>query len=322
MILAIIEHDKDKINDVSLEMLALARNLSKALNAPLEAAIIGRNVKNLAEALKTHGVALVNIIEDERFGKESPEAAAKSLAQLIEKRGPRAVVAGGTERGNELMARISARLSEPMAANCVAVSAQENNFKVSRQRWGGSLLEDALLKGRFLTVAPHTVLAEPAPVASIKLENFTPALDAKDFRVQVSERIESERQGLSLTDAKVVIGGGRGVGSAEKFAMLEELAKLLNGAVGGSRVATNSGWRPHSDQIGQTGKQIAPDLYIACGISGAIQHIVGCKGSKRILAINTDADAPIFTRADYGVVGDLHQVIPALIDEIKRVKGG
>jgi electron transfer flavoprotein alpha subunit len=158
----------------------------------------------------------------------------------------------------------------------------------------------------------HTPTVEALPVA----------LSEKDFRVRMKELIPSEKKGISLTDAKVVIGGGRGMGSAEAFKMLEELASLLhNAAVGATRVATNNGWRPHSDQIGQTGAQIAPDLYIACGISGAIQHMVGCKNSKKILAINKDPEAPIFQRADYGVIGDLHQVVPALVAELKRLKG-
>ncbi|MBI1729881.1 electron transfer flavoprotein subunit alpha/FixB family protein [Candidatus Acetothermia bacterium] len=322
MILTIIEQDKGKIVDPSLETLTLARKFAAENGIQTSAAIAGHQVRGLSDSLKNYGLAKVYLIENERFAKSAPDAIAKSLSQLIEKTSPTAVTAAGTERGNELMARITARLMQPMAANCVEVKVDGDGFRVTRQRWGGSLLEDAVLKGRFFTVAPHAAPAEPTPTASMEIEAFNPTLDEKDFRVQIGERIESERKGVSLMDAKVVIGGGRGVGSAEKFAMLEELAGLLHGAVGGSRVATNNGWRPHSDQIGQTGKQIAPDLYIACGISGAIQHIVGCKGSKRILVINSDADAPIFARADYGVIGDLHQIIPALIEEIRRAKGG
>ena len=185
------------------------------------------------------------------------------------------------------------------------------------------MLEDAVLKGgaKLLTIAPHSYAAEASPAGAFEVEVFSPTLEDKDFRVQVTEILQSENQGVSLKDAKVVVGGGRGVGSGENFEILEQLAALMNGAVGGSRVATNNGWRPHSDQIGQTGQQIAPDLYIACGISGAIQHIVGCKGSKQILAINTDADAPIMARADYAVIGDLHEIVPALIEEIKKAQG-
>jgi electron transfer flavoprotein alpha subunit len=162
-----------------------------------------------------------------------------------------------------------------------------------------------------------------APAAvNCELVTFTPILDDKMFRVRVTEHIEKIGEKVSLAEAHVVIGGGRGVGSAEGFTILEELADLLGGAVGGSRVATNQGWRPHSDQIGQTGTRIAPDLYIACGISGAIQHMVGCKGAKHILVINQDREAPILERADYGVIGDLHEIIPALINELRKEKAG
>ena len=185
-----------------------------------------------------------------------------------------------------------------------------------RQRWGGSLLEEATLTGavKLLTVAQHVVEAAD-PVA---VEPFAPELSDTDLAVQVVRREEPPPGTVSLTDARVVVGGGRGVGSAEGFELLEELAALLGGAVGGSRVVTNLGWRAHADQVGQTGARIAPDLYIACGISGAIQHIVGCKGAKKILAINKDPHAPMLARSDYAVVGDLHEVVAAVIAELRR----
>jgi electron transfer flavoprotein alpha subunit len=190
-------------------------------------------------------------------------------------------------------------------------------------RWGGSLLEEAALQGtpKLMTVAPHAIAAEEGGEGGeTAVTTINPTLTDKDFRVRISGRIPAGGDGVSLTDARVVVGGGRGVGSEEGFVVLEELANLISGAVGGSRVATNLGWRPHADQIGQTGTRIAPDLYIACGISGAIQHWVGCKGAKRILAINTDPEAPMVTKADYAVIGDLHEVIPALIAEIQKLK--
>ena len=162
-------------------------------------------------------------------------------------------------------------------------------------------------------MAPHAVAADDAPVEAREL---TPSLEGA--RVRVTRREEPEAGTVRLDTARVVVGGGRGVGSAEGFAILEELAALLGGAVGGSRVVTNLGWRPHADQVGQTGARIAPDLYIACGISGAIQHIVGCKAAKRILVINKDKDAPIVARADYAVIGDLHEILPAVVAELRR----
>ena len=319
MILTVIEHDNGEVKDVSLEAITAARNIANSARAPLEAVLLGDGIDGLASKLFEYGAAKVHTINDARMASYPTEAMGKAIAQLAKAKSATAVTAPGTDRGNELMAHVAARLSQPMAANCTEVSPDGDAYKVVRQRWGGSLLEDALLKGapKLFTVAPHSVAAEPSAGGS-EVEPFTPELEDKDFRVQIAQKEASDNQGVSLADAKVVIGGGRGVGSGENFAILEELAGLLNAAVGGSRVATNNGWRPHSDQIGQTGQQIAPDLYIACGISGAIQHIVGCKGSKNILAINTDADAPIFSRADYGVVGDLHEIVPAIIAELKK----
>lgn len=324
MILGLIEHDRGKLQEASLEMLTLARGVAQALNVPLEAVLIGEEARPLANALKDYGVLKVHLIEHEALRDYAPLAWAKSVLKLIEAKQPQGVTAAGTDRGNELLAHVGAQLGVAVAANCTEIRPQtDGSWELTRLRWGGSLLEDAELQGepKLFTVAPHTVAAEPASGASdIAVEEFTPELSEQDTLVRVTERIEEEKKGIPLTEAKVVVGGGRGVGGAEGFKALEELAELLGGAVGCSRVATNNGWRPHTDQIGQTGVQIAPDLYIACGISGAIQHMVGVKGAKRILAINKDPEAPIFQRADYAVVGDLHEIIPKLIEEIKQVK--
>jgi electron transfer flavoprotein alpha subunit len=244
-------------------------------------------------------------------GEYAPEAWAQALAELE----PELLVAGGTDRGHEVMAHVAARFDAPLAANCVDVRVEGDVFVLTRQRWGGSLLEEALLSGtpKLLTIAPHVVAAEDRPA---DVRELTPALEGA--RVRIARRDEPEAGTVRLDTARVVVGGGRGVGSAEGFAVLEELAALLGGAVGGSRVVTNLGWRPHSDQVGQTGARIAPELYIACGISGAIQHIVGCKAAKRILVVNKDKDAPIVARADYAVIGDLHEILPAIVAELRK----
>jgi electron transfer flavoprotein alpha subunit len=234
------------------------------------------------------------------------------------------VLAAGSDRGNEILARLGARLEQPMAANCTeAAPANGAGARVTRIRWGGSVLEEATLDGTpvLLTVAPHALAAQavegPPQTAP---ETFTPALAAEDQRVVVVERVAARTGGVSLTDAAVVVSGGRGVGSTEGFAAIEELAALLGGAVGCSRAVTMAGWRPHSDQVGQTGTKIAPELYIPCGISGATQHMAGCKGAKRLLAINPDAEAPILASADYAVIGDLHTVVPAINAAIKKAR--
>ena len=245
----------------------------------------------------------------------APGAWAAGVVQLVERHAPAAVVAAASDRGSEVMAHVAARLDLPLAANVVSAepAAEPGEaMTLMRQRWGGSLLEEATLSGavKLLTVAPHALSAEPV---TEDVESYAPELTEQDLAVRVVRREEPEAGTISLGEARVVVGGGRGVGSAEGFAVLQELADALGGAVGGSRVVTNLGWRPHADQIGQTGLRIGPDLYIACGISGAIQHWVGCKGAKKILAINKDRDAPIVQRADYAVIGDLHEIVPAIV---------
>jgi len=243
-------------------------------------------------------------------GAYAPAAWAEAIAAAAE--GAGAIVAAGSDRGNELLAHVAARLDQPFAANVTAIDGDV----VTRVRWGGSLLEEARLHGtpRILSVAPHT---QPAAEA-VTAEQLT--VDTEGA-VRVLETVSESTGGVSLRDAKVVVSGGRGVGSAEAFAIIEELAGLLGGAVGCSRVVTSAGWRPHADQVGQTGTKISADLYVACGISGATQHIAGAKGAKKILAINTDPEAPIFASADYAVIGDLHEIVPAISAELRRVRG-
>lgn len=323
MILGFIDHDRGKLNEISLEMLTLGRQLARDTGRELAAVLIGEVARPLTTQLAAYGVTTTYLVQHDGLDDYAPEAWAQSVVELIGSASPEAVLAPGTDRGYEVLAHVAARLDLPLAANCTAV-IPGNDYQVTRLRWGGSLLEEAALKGtpKLLTVAPHALAAEEGGGGGeTAVITITPNLSDKDFRVRVTGRVPSGGEGISLTDARVVVGGGRGVGSPEGFAVLEELATLLGGAVGGSRVATNLGWRPHADQIGQTGTRIAPDLYIACGISGAIQHWVGCKGAKRILAINSDAEAPMVTKADYAVIGDLHEVIPAVIAEIQKSRG-
>jgi electron transfer flavoprotein alpha subunit len=324
MILTLIEHVDGRPERLSLEALSLARRIGADMGQPVHAVLVGGGAREAAGELAGRGITVAHVVESDRLAAFAPAAWAASLAQLVSAREPGIVMAVGSDRGNEVMAHLGARMELPLAANCTDVVPGEP-LRLTRQRWAGSLLEDAVLDAptKLLTVAPHAVaIDEPATgTATHAIESFAPTLTDDDLRVAVARRLEPDRSAISLTDARVVVGGGRGVGSPEAFSELEELAGLLGGAVGVSRVVTSSGWRPHSQQIGQTGLRIAPDLYIACGISGAIQHIVGAKAAKRILAINTDADAPIMSVADYAVIGDLHQVVPAISAEIRRVTG-
>ena len=243
----------------------------------------------------------------------APQAWARAIASLS----PTTVIAAGTDRGNEVLAHAAVMLDGVFAANVV----EARGDVVTRQRWGGSLLEEARLHGdvKLMTVAPHAVAIEEA-AGEPTVETFAPPLAEGDLVVRVVERVETSSGGLSVAEAPVVVSGGRGVGSAEGFTALEELAGLLGGVVGCSRAVTMAGWRPHTDQVGQTGIKISPELYIPCGISGATQHMAGCKGAKKLLAINSDPEAPIMATADYAVIGDVLEIVPAITAELRRVR--
>jgi electron transfer flavoprotein alpha subunit len=324
MVLAFIEQVNGAPTMLSLEVLTMAGRLARAMGLPLEAVAIGPEGATSAGILSSYGVRTLHVADDPRLTGYAPAAWAHAIAELAEGAKPQVVVGTATDRGSEVMAHVAARMKLPMAANCTEI-APGDPFTVTRQRWGGSLLEDAYLKGRvkLLTLAPHALTPEASPSRTeVTTRSFVSALDEKDFRVRLVPQVEADSGKISLAQARVVVGGGRGVGSAEGFASLEELAALLGAAVGCSRAVTSLGWRPHADQVGQTGMRIAPDLYIACGISGAIQHMVGCRAAKHILAINTDAAAPIVEQADYAVIGDVQKVLSAVNAEVRRVKAG
>jgi electron transfer flavoprotein alpha subunit len=307
-VLALVEPQEE----LSLQALSLARDLGE----PLEALLI---TGTGAEGLGAYGVRTAYVVEDDRLPVYAPAAWAACLEQLIDRTSPTAVVAAGTNRGNEVLSHLAARRDVPFAANCVAAGSDGT---VTRVRWGGSLLEEARIDSdlKLLTVAPHMVEATSVNGGAAAVERFEAVVDDADLVVRVVEHTEAPSAGISLDAAKVVVSGGRGVGSAEGFGILEELAELLDAAVGCSRVVTMAGWRPHTDQVGQTGTKVAPDLYIACGISGATQHIAGCKGAKKILAINNDPEAAILANADYAVIGDLAEVVPAISAELRKAQ--
>ncbi|WP_370615536.1 electron transfer flavoprotein subunit alpha/FixB family protein [Mumia sp. Pv 4-285] len=326
MILVLVETSLEgEATEVSLEALTLARSLSTAgSDRPVDAVVVGQPPDELLATLGSYGVRRVHALTGEAFTSYAAAAWASGLLSVRHGAGSDTVMAAGTPRGNEVMAHVAARAGVAMAANVLRVEGL-TPFVVTRQVVGGAALEEMRLADRLavLTVAGHAV--EPTPAAdpgSAELVVETPEIADADLvaRVVSTEAPEPDLSG-DLTSARVVVGAGRGAGSADGFADLLELTDLLGASLGVSRVVTSLGWRPHHEQVGQTGSRISPDLYVPCGISGAIQHWAGCSSAKAILAINTDAEAPMVTRATYAVIGDLHEVVPAINAEIRRRRG-
>ena len=327
-VLCLVELDDGGPADASLRAVTLARSLGDTC---VRTVVFGDTASVPADALAGYGVTDVYVVEPGVLDGYAPQAWARVLAGLASETGATAVLAAGTDRGNEVLAHLGAITGLPMAANCTLVTPDGGQtHRLVRHRWAGLLLEEAVMEApvALFTVATDSVANVPAalgsggtppgpPVpAAIEVHVHKPELAEDDLRVRAVES-PAGAGGVSLATARVVVGGGRGVGGPDGFAPLEELAGLLGGVVGVSRVVTSEGWRPHKQQVGQTGTKITPELYLACGISGAIQHIAGCSGAKHIIAINTDPGAPILTHADYAVIGDLHQVIPALVQALR-----
>jgi electron transfer flavoprotein alpha subunit len=332
-VLCLVELDGADPADVSLRALTLARTLG---GPSVRSVVFGDSANVPAAALADYGVTDVYVIEPGTLEGYAPQAWARVLADLATETGATAVLAAGTDRGNEVLAHLGAITGLPMAANCTVVTPDGGRtHRLVRHRWAGLLLEDAVMEAPVALFTVATDAVSPVPVgvsaetphaiapdvsaetpASLQVHVHKPELAEADLVVRAAESA-GRAGGVSLATARVVVGGGRGVGGPDGFAPLEELAELLGGVVGVSRVVTSEGWRPHRQQVGQTGTKITPELYLACGISGAIQHIAGCAGAKHIIAINTDPGAPILAHADYAIIGDLHQVIPALVAALR-----
>ena len=323
-VVVLVETLGDEVVEVSREALTFARQLGE----PVRAVVVGGPAAPVAEQLGRYGVEAAYEVTGDAFGAYAPAAWAAALQAAVQATamdgGASAVVATGTPRGNEILAHVACRLGVAMAANVVAVESREP-LVVSRQVLGGAAVEEMRLAGSpaVFSVAGHAVEEQPAdvPVACAVRPLEVPVADtdlaARVVRTEVGESADAG----TLKSAKVVVGAGRGVGGPDGFRDVIELTELLNGSLGVSRVVTSLGWRPHHEQVGQTGSKIAPDVYIPCGISGAIQHWAGCSSAKAILAINTDPDAPMVTKAHYAVIGDMHEVVPAINAELRRRKG-
>lgn len=316
-VLCLAELDGGQIAPASLVALSFARALAPAGDVT---AVVFAGAVTLAPGLADGAATEVCHVVAPELSGYAPVAWARTLEQLAAARGAEAVVAPATDHGSEVLAHLGAMTGLPVAANCVSANRSgADSWRLVRQRWAGSVLEDAVLDARvaLMTVATDAAQAAAPPLTGqAVVTTFTPELTAADLVVQARESDAAE-QGASLATARVVVGGGRGVGGPDGFATLEELADLLGGVVGVSRVVTSAGWRPHRHQVGQTGTKIAPELYLACGISGAIQHMAGCQGARCLIVVNTDPDAPIVSRADYAVIADLHELLPALVSAIR-----
>ena len=327
MILVLVEVSPDgEAVEVSREAVTFARDLSAAGGGvPVDAVVVGEPGDGLASTLAAYGVRRVHALTGAAYDSYSGAAWATGLMHVREKAGAVVVMAAGSPRGNEVLAHVGARTGLPMAANAITFGGL-SPFTVTRQVVGGAALEEMQLSARpaIFSVAGHAVEAKPADAAGAgEVVIETPDIPDADLvaRVVSTEEPAPDLSG-SLKSAKVVVGAGRGAGSADGFEQIVELAELLDASVGVSRVVTSLGWRPHHEQVGQTGSRISPDLYIPCGISGAIQHWAGCSSAKAILAINTDPDAPMVTKATHAVIGDLHEIVPAINEEIRRRRAG
>lgn len=316
MILVPVDVDRGVVDPVCLQALTFARGLDADVQALVAADA------SVAGELAEYGASVVHVAENPGLADYAPQAIARAIVQLVGAAAPTAVIAAGTARGNEVMAHVAAILGAPLASDCVAVTLGVP-FEVTRARWAGNLMEESSVTADILlaTLLAHAVAAVPDPAAGT-VTPFAAHLDDADLVVRVIERTGAAAAGVTLVDARAVIAGGRGMGGPDAFGMLDDLAAMLGGTVGCSRVVTSEGWRPHAEQVGQTGTKVAPDLYLACGISGATQHLAGCKNSKTIVSINTDAQAPMMLAADYAVVGDVHAFLPILIAQTRAASAG
>ena len=312
-ILIYAEHREGQLRKITFENISLA----KQLDQPFEVAIIGADVENMAKELGKYGAQKVHVYKNTALDTYSPDGYAKILAGAIKKQGADVLLMGATSTGKDLAPRVAALLNAAMATDCTEVELEGNDLKLKRPMYAGKVKATIRLTSpvKIVTVRPNVYQAVEAP-ADVQVE--TVEVEKPDFRTVVKEIISGAKGKLDVTEADIVVSGGRGMKGPENWHLIEQLAEVLGAAHGASRAAVDAGWRPHDEQVGQTGKTVSPTLYVAVGISGAIQHLAGMSSSKYIVAINKDPEAPIFKVADYGIVGDLFEVVPRMVQELKN----
>jgi electron transfer flavoprotein alpha subunit len=318
-ILLVAEGRGGNLRKVSFELVTVAKDMAKGFGGAFDAVVLGYQIQQCSEALSKTGVSKVYEVSDPAMESFAPEVFSAALADVIKKAQPAVVLFPATGYGKELGGHVGAKLDLGLATDCIAFSFENRSLILKRPVYAGKAMATVKPKALPVMVSIRPNIFPPAstdqPAASIeKVQSSLPTPRAK-----VVEKVKKEAVAVDLAEAKIVVSGGRGVKSTEGFEVVRRLANTLGAAVGASRAAVDSGWIDYSTQVGQTGKTVAPQLYIAAGISGAIQHLAGMSSSKYIVAVNKDPDAPIFKVADYGIVGDLFQVLPVLDEEFKKV---
>jgi electron transfer flavoprotein alpha subunit len=318
----VAEQREGELRKISFELVSEARRLADKIDQPVTAVLLGSDIREKAAVLGKYGADRVIVADDYRLAPCTTDAYVSVIAQLAEANQPAIILFGATVQGKDISGRLAARLGVGIAQDCVAFSLENSNLVAKRPIYAGKAYATVTFRNsspQIATARPNVFeLNQPDDLRPVEAINAEFNLDASQLKTKVVESIQEAGGKVDLTEAERIVSGGRGMKGPENYRILEELADLIDATVGASRSAVDAGWRPHSDQVGQTGKVVSPNLYIACGISGAIQHLAGMGTSKYIVAINKDPDAPIFQKADYGVVGDLFEVVPALIEEINK----
>ena len=322
------EQRDGELQKVALELLGKGREIADKLNVELTAVLLGNKIENVANELLAHGADKVLYAEDERLANYTTGAYTRVICDLVNEKKPEILFIGASFIGRDLGPRVAARLHTGLTADCTSLDTEEGtgHLLMTRPAFGGNLMATIMCtenRPQMSTVRPGVfdkLAADESRIDAAKIEKVAVKLDAEDLKVTVKKVVKIAKEVADLGEAEVIVAGGRGVGSKENFAKLQELADVFGGVVAGSRAATDNGWIDHELQVGQTGKTVRPKIYIACGISGAIQHLAGMQDSDYIIAINKDADAAIMKVADLGLVGDLNKIIPELIAQIKSYK--
>ncbi|HID39217.1 MAG TPA: electron transfer flavoprotein subunit alpha/FixB family protein [Calditrichaeota bacterium] len=311
-ILIYAEHREGKIRKITFENIALARQLGQ----PFEVLVVGSDVDGFVDDLGKYGAEQVVFYKNATLAQYSPDGYAKVIAKAVQDRNADVLLMGATSTGKDLGPRVSAILNAAMATDCTKVEVDGDDLKLTRPMYAGKVQAHIRLTSpvKIITVRPNVYSAAEA---SASAQTETVEAEAADFKAVIKEIISGAQGKLDVTEADIIVSGGRGMKGPENWNLIEDLASQLGAATGASRAAVDAGWRPHDEQVGQTGKTVSPSLYIAVGISGAIQHLAGMSSSKYIVAINKDPEAPIFKVADYGIVADLFDVVPRMIEELK-----